>query len=215
MKLESVFDPAFRAYGSVLEGYELGELSAAMARIPLPETGTAYRPAIESLEACRVFGDFAARAYGGMPIQLGMCWGRNTKLNCLEYHRSSEINLGTGDFVLLLARREEMEHWMLDTAKVRAFRVPAGVPVELFATTLHFAPCHLDEAEGFRVAVVLPRGTNTELPVFTPRCQEDRMMTARNKWLLAHPESRQARNGARIGLTGPNLDLAAEGEAAR
>ena len=207
MKIYSVYDPEFKAYGSLPEGYACAELTEAMRRIPLPESGTAYRPALESLEACAVFGELEMRAFGGMPIQLGMCWGRNTKLNCLEYHRDSEINIGAGEFVLLLARREEIENWMLDTAKVRAFRVPAGVPVEIFATTLHYAPCHTDEAEGFRVAVALPRGTNTELPVFTPVSEEDRMMTARNKWLLAHPESRPARNGARVGLLGRNLDL--------
>lgn len=32
---------------------------------------------------------------------------------------------------------------------------------------LHYAPCHVDGAEGFRVAVVLPRGTNTEKPKLT------------------------------------------------
>ena len=32
-------------------------------------------------------------------------------------------------------------------------------------------------------------------------------MTARNKWLLAHPESEEAKNGAHIGLTGLNIDI--------
>ena len=32
-------------------------------------------------------------------------------------------------------------------------------------------------------------------------------MTARNKWLLAHPESKQAKNGAHIGLSGDNIDI--------
>ena len=32
-------------------------------------------------------------------------------------------------------------------------------------------------------------------------------MTARNKWLLAHPESQEAQSGAYIGLTGKNIDL--------
>ena len=37
---------------------------------------------------------------------------------------------------------------------------------------------------------------------------EDEMMTARNKWLLAHPESNEAKNGAKVGLTGENIDIA-------
>ena len=207
MHIYSVTDPEFRSYGSVLEGYDTDELLAAMEKIALPEEGTAYRPGIDSLEECAIFDELRDRAYGGMPIQLGMCWGRNTKLNCLEYHRDSEVNIGTSDFILLLARRDEIEGGMLETNKVKAFRVPAGAPVEVWATTLHFAPCHTDARGGFRVAVALPKGTNTDKPDFEPKCEEDLWMTARNKWLLAHPASRQGRNGAHIGLKGENIDI--------
>ena len=207
MKIYSVSDPAFKPYGQVLEGYDTKELCAAMAAIEMPESGTAYRPGIDSLEACAVFEDFRDRAYGGMPIQVGMCWGHNTKLNCLEYHRDSEVNVGWKDFILLLARQEEIVDGVLDTAKVKAFRVPAGVPVEVYATTLHYAPCHTCPNCGFRVAVVLPKGTNTGKPAFEAKCEEDTWMTARNKWLLAHPDSNEAKNGAHIGLAGVNIDI--------
>ena len=210
MLIHSVYEPVFRPYGRVLEGYETDELLKAMEAIPLPGEGVAYEPGIGSLEACGIFADFRDRAYGGMPIQIGMCWGHNTKLNCLEYHRDSEVNLGTGDFILLLAKQEEIENGMLDTEKVKAFRVPKGVPVEIYATTLHYAPCHTCPVCGFRVAVVLPKGTNTEKPAFEPACEEDRRMTARNKWLLAHPDSAEAKSGAVIGLRGLNLDIKEE-----
>lgn len=206
MIIYSVNDPTFKPYGKVLAGYETTDLCTAMAAIPLPESGTAYRPSIEILEACAVFTVFRDRAFGGMPIQLGMCWGRNTKLNCLEYHRDSEVNIGTSDFVLLLAKQDEITDGVLDTDKVKAFCVPAGVPVEVYATTLHYAPCQVS-GEGFRVAVVLPKGTNTEKPGFEPLSEEDAWMTARNKWLLAHPDSNEAKNGAHIGLRGVNIDI--------
>ena len=207
MKFYSIYDAEFKPYGQVLEGYDTKELCEAMMKIDLPE-GTAYEPGIDSLEACAIFKPLSDRAYGGMPIQLGMCWGHNTKLNCLEYHRDSEVNIGTHDFVLLLAKQGEIENGVLDTAKVKAFKVPAGVPVEVYATSLHYAPCHLSAADGFRVAVVLPKGTNTEKPAFAPKCEEDTWMTARNKWLLAHPESSEAKGGAHIGLKGENIDIA-------
>ena len=208
MKIYPVTDPSFRLYGEpITHGYNVSELLRAMEAIPLPEEGTAYEPAIESLEACSIFSQLQDRAYGGLPIQLGMCWGRNTKLNCLEYHRDSEVNLGTGDFILLLAKRHEVVEGVLDTEKVRAFRIPGGLPVEIYADTLHFAPVHVDEKKGFRVAVVLPRGTNTDKPAITPGNAEDRLLWARNKWLLAHPDSAQAAQGAYIGLMGENLDL--------
>ena len=79
--------------------------------------------------------------------------------------------------------------------------------MEVYATTLHYAPCHLDEAKGFRVMVALPMGTNTEKPVMKAQTAEDRRLWAKNKWLLAHPESQEAQSGAYIGLTGKNIDL--------
>ena len=207
MHIYSVTDPEFRSYGKVLEGYDTAELLAAMEKIDMPGEGTAYLPGIESLEDCAIFSELRDRAYGGMPIQLGMCWGYNTRLNCLEYHRDSEVNIGTKDFILLLARLDEVENGVLDTDKVKAFRVPKGLPVEVYATTLHYAPCHTCPHCGFRVAVVLPKGTNTEKPAYEPKNEEDAWMTARNKWLLAHPESDEAKNGAHIGLSGLNIDI--------
>lgn len=208
MQIYSAYDPAFKHYGKVLDGYDAKELQAAMLQIALPESGTSYEPGIASLEACEIFAELRDRAYGGMPIQIGMCWGRNTKLNCLEYHRDSEINIGTHDFVLLLAREEQIADGKLDTEKVKAFRVPAGVAVEVYATTLHYAPCHINAVDGFRVAVVLPRGTNTGKPAIEPKNDEDKWLWARNKWLLAHPDSDEAKQGAYVGLTGKNIDIA-------
>ena len=154
MKIYSVYTDEFKPYGKILQNYDTQPLISAMRTIPMPESGTAYEPSIDALEACGIFDEMRDRAYGGMPIQIGMCWGYNTKLNCLEYHRDSEVNVGETDFVLLLAKEDEIEDGMLDTAKVKAFRVPAGVAVEVYATTLHYAPCQTAET-GFRVAVVL------------------------------------------------------------
>ena len=210
MKIYSVYDAEFARYGRVHSGMDGAALLREMERIPLPESGTAYEPSVASLEACEAFADYQASAFGGMPVQLGMCWGRNTKLNCLEYHRDSEFNLGLGDFILLLARQDEIEEGVLDTAKVKAFRVPAGVLVEVYATTLHYAPCHTDETAGFRVLVALPRGTNTAKPALRGVSPEDRYLAARNKWLLAHPESAEAKNGAAVALRVENIDIALE-----
>lgn len=208
MKIESVYSPAFRAYGQVLTGYDTEKLLWAMEAIPLPKEGTAYEPSIAALEGCDIFRRLQDHAYGGMPVQIGMCWGRNTKLNCLEYHRDSEVNIGAGDFILLLARQDQIENGVLDTADVCAFHVPAGVAVEVYATTLHYAPCHVDKNEGFRVAVVLPKGTNEAKPSIVPVNDEDRRLQARNKWLLAHKESIEASQGAYVGLSGENINIA-------
>jgi hypothetical protein len=89
---------------------------------------------------------------------------------------------------------------------VKAFRVPASVAVEVYATSLHYAPCQVSD-EGFRVAVILPKGTNTAKPDYVAKNEEDKWMTARNKWLLAHKDSDEARSGAHVGLVGENIDI--------
>lgn len=206
MKIYSVYAQEFKPYGKILQNYDTQSLISAMRTIPMPESGTAYQPSIPVLEESGILDAMQNRTYGGQLVQIGTCWGYNTKLNCLEYHRDSEINVGEQDFVLLLAKEDEIEDGKLDTAKVKAFRVPAGAVVEVYATTLHYAPCQLT-ADGFRVAVVLPKGTNEAKPVFTVGNEEDTWLTARNKWLLAHPESNEAKSGAHIGLTGKNIDI--------
>ncbi len=209
MTVFSVFDESFRPYGQVVTGLEeaCAQILPVLAEVDLP-AGTAYVPEDPNLQRLPAADVLSDHCFGGMPVQLGWCCGHNTKLNCLEYHRDSEFNLGTGDFILLLAREDEIADGVLDTAKVKAFRVPAGVLVEVYATTLHYAPCHTDAAEGFRVLVALPKGTNTDRPDVPALTPEDKRLWARNKWLLAHPDSSEAADGACIGLQGENIDIA-------
>lgn len=209
MELKSVFDPAFKPYGQIVTGMEetVEELLSVLRFTP-QGAGVEYVPTDPALQELPAALEISEHCFGGMPVQLGWCNGHNTRLNCLEYHRDSEFNLGTEDFILLLARQEEIENGLLDTAKVKAFKVPAGVLVEVYATTLHYAPCHCNGDKGFRVLVALPWGTNTDRPVMNNKTPEDTYLTACNKWLLAHPDSDEAKGGARVGLTGENIDIA-------
>ena len=210
MKIYSVLDPEFKRYGQVVTGLEetVEEILDVLKDTPLPEA-VAYVPTDGDLQKLPAATEISEHCFGGMPVQLGWCNGHNTLLNCLEYHRDSEFNLGTEDFILLLAKQDEIVDGILDTAKVKAFRCPAGVLIEVFATTLHYAPCHCDATKGFRVLVALPWLTNTSRPVFENKTREDEIMTARNKWLLPHPDSKPAKNGVRVGLSGVNIDIAA------
>ena len=207
MEILSVYDSAFKPYGRVVEGYPTEGLVKALATTPCTD-GVVYLPRVEVLHSAPNAAKIGEGLYGGMPYELGYCNGHNTKLNCLEFHRDSEFNLGTEDFVLLLAKLDEVENGKLDTAKVKAFRVPAGTLVEVYATTLHYAPCHTDPAKGFRVLVALPWLTNTEKPCLKEMAPEDKLLWAKNKWLLAHAESGEAAQGAYVGLVGKNLDIA-------
>ena len=84
---------------------------------------------------------------------------------------------------------------------------PAGAVVELYATTLHYAPINAEGKENFRVVIILPEGTNTEPPVLSGVFPEDKLMTAKNKWLIAHAESNEGKGGAFVGLKGENLTI--------
>jgi hypothetical protein len=208
MKIYSVYDPEFKNYGRVIEGAQVSEILKVLDKeTPLPE-GTVYVPDFEPITSLDEAKRLSLTLFGGVPAQFGFCNGHNTKLNCLEYHRCSEFNLGTEDFVLLIAMQQEIEDGFLDTAKVKAFHVPAGVLVEVYATTLHYAPCNAKKGQGFKTIVVLPKGTNTAKPDLKIKNPEDELLTARNKWLLAHADSTEAAGGAKVMLKGVNTDIA-------
>ena len=208
MTIQSVFDPSFSKYGQVLPGYDLTGLLDTLERVtPVPE-GTEYVPEQPELMALPVCGELSDRAYGGMPIQIGWCNGHNTKLNCLEYHRDSELNVGVQDFILLLAKREEMADGRLDTGKVEAFLCPAGTLVEVYATTLHYAPCSAKAGEGFQVAIVLPKGTNLDTRPFWAGNQAALGLGAGNMGRRPNKHSSEAAQGAPVRLDGENIDIA-------
>ncbi|MCM1302674.1 MAG: DUF4867 family protein [Lachnospiraceae bacterium] len=211
MKILSVNDAAFQKYGRVVTNVELTELVRKMAETPVPED-VVYEPSVEALEALSVMQELSDTVYGEMPVQIGYCNGHNTKLNALEYHRDSEINVAATDAILMLGLLQDVEEdHTYDTSKVEAFLVPAGTAVEVYATTLHYAPCGVD-GKGFQVAVVLPRGTNYPLKKEhakasgTATDNEDCLITAVNKWLIGHAEG-GLDEGSFLGLKGKNLDI--------
>ena len=162
MKLLSVNDLAFHKYGRVISNVDLTELVQVLKETPVPEN-VVYEPSVKALEELPVMKTLERVTYGEMPIQIGYCNGHNVLLNALEYHRSSEINIAATDAILLLGALQDVEpDYTYDTANVEAFLLPAGTAVELYATTLHYAPCHVSE-DGFQVAVILLEGTNYPL----------------------------------------------------
>ena len=204
MKIQKVTDPAFRKYGQVLEGYDFTGLIKEMKHTPVPED-VIYVPSVEELEALDIMKDLQNNGYGGLPVQIGYCNGHNKKLNAVEYHRNSEINVAVTDLVLLIGHQQDIEpDHTYDTSKIEAFLVPAGTGIEVYATTLHYAPCHVTEG-GFQCVVVLPKGTNTDLTFQTEKTGEDSLMTAKNKWLIAHEDAKIA--GAFNGLKGENITI--------
>ena len=211
MKIYEVTDPLFKKYGKVVENIDFSGLTEALSKTEITE-GVVYEPSVASLEAEPVMEELSRVFYGEMPIQIGFCNGHNKLLNALEYHRDSEINLAATDAVLMLGLETELEDdYTYDTSNVAAFKVPKGVAVEIYATTLHYAPCHVEEG-GFQVAVVLPKGTNYPLEGTHTRIHEDgkftedMLLAAKNKWLIGHAEGGLDADTF-LGLKGENLSL--------
>lgn len=205
MEIKKVTDPSFRKYGRVVEGIDFSDLVEAIKKeTPLPD-GVAYEPSIKALEETTAAKALQKRTYGELPIEVGYCNGHNYKLNAIEYHRSSEINVAATDAVLIVGMQQDItDDFKYDTAKMEAFLVEAGTAVELYATTLHYAPCSANEG-GFKVGIVLPAGTNYPLQE-AHEGWEDSLITAQNKWLIGHAEG-GLDAGAHIGLVGKNLDI--------
>lgn len=205
MQIYKVTDECFKAYGKVVRDIDFSDMVRVLKEeTPIPED-VAYVPGLAALESLPVMKELTRKVYGEMPIQIGYCNGHNSLLNALEYHRSSEINVAATDAILLVGKEQDItEDFTYDTSLVEAFLLPEGMAVEMYATTLHYAPCGVDGA-GFQVAIILPKGTNLELEE-SHQGGEDGHLTAKNKWLLGHPEGGLP-EGSPMGLIGKNLSV--------
>lgn len=173
MKIQNVSDTSFKKYGKILKGYPTDKILKEMQHTPLPDD-VIYVPSVDTLEATSDAKIFQGKGFGGLDIEVGYCNGNNHKLNGLEYHRSSEINIAVNDLVLILGAQQDItDEFKYDTSKAEAFLVP--------------------------------KGTNEDL-TFTPdKDGEDKLLTAQNKWLIAHEEAQIP--GAFCGLVGENITL--------
>ncbi|NSK14887.1 DUF4867 family protein [Dorea phocaeensis] len=194
---------SIREYGRIIQGDCFGPLFEKMQCIEYPAEGIEYVMSSKALEEETIKQKVEETIYGGMPVQIGYCIGKNKSLNALEYHRSPEINIAVDDMILLLGRLQDVEmDFSYDTSRLEAFYVPAGTAVELYATTLHYVPCAA-KGDTFRSIVVLPKDTNQTLAFEVEREGENQLLMAQNKWLIAHEEA--GIEGAFCGLQGENI----------
>ena len=206
--MKSVTDKEFKQYGRVLDIDTADFVQAMLAKEPIKE-GVVYEPSDEVLEKLPLYKQMQDEVFGGMEVEFGFCSGYNNKLNAVEYHRSSEIDIAATDLVLMLGRQQDIDYSnnTYETKNVELFFVPKGTAVELYATTLHYAPCR-ENNEEFRCGVVLPKGTNLPLKVKSVENKgENQLLFAANKWLIGHAESGVDKDGCFIGLVGENTTL--------
>ena len=193
----------FRTYGRVIKDLDTAEIIAAAAKIKNPDSGASYLPEEETLAKLPIAKVIQDRYFGTLPTQIGYCWGHNRMLNATEWHTSSEINIAVTDIVLLLAHVWEIKNDKIDSSLFRAFYVPKGTAVEVYATSLHFTPCEVSE-KGFGCVVALPTGTNTPLD----EKADDPFLFRKNKWIICHEENQGLiERGVVPGITGCNYCL--------
>ena len=180
LKFYSVNDKEFARYGTVLtEDYS--SIIEEAKKLPMPKEGSKYEPTVASFEALPLRAMIKEELFGELEVQLGNCWGYNSYLNALEWHKNSEINVAATDLVLLLAKLDDVEDGKLDAKKVVAFYVAKGEAIEVYADTLHYCPCQVEDS-GFNCVVVLPKDTNTNLE----NKPANPLLFRKNKWIFCH-----------------------------
>ena len=201
MKIHSIYDEKFNKYGTIIND-DFSDILEVLKTRECPSNHVIYVASDNELEACPSFKKLQEDYFGNMPIQIGHCSGHNNVLGCLEYHKSSEINMANEEFILLIGERKDIVNGKYDLSKVEGFLVPKGVAVEMYANTLHYCPCGVDGNE-FRMLVVLPKGTN----VGEYHSELEPALRNANKWLFAHEDTGEARSGAYVGLVGEKIVL--------
>ena len=198
-----VHDKEFAKYGRLIEDLDTAEIINTAKMIENPENGSTYQPSVEAFEKLDIAKTIADNFFGTLPTQIGYCWGHNNFLNATEWHMSSEINIAVTPLVLILGHVWDIKDGVIDSSKFKAFYLPEGTAVEVYATTLHFCPCEVSE-HGFGAVVALPKGTNTELE----NREENSLLYRRNKWIICHNDNSTLINrGVIAGISGTNFEI--------
>lgn len=225
VKIHSVFDEEFKKFGRVHPGHDLDELITYMEdNTGIPEDGNKYEPSVEAMELTHAARTIRSVIYGGMPIQIGYCNGKNSTYNGFEYHKCSELNIAVTDMMLVLGLVTDIKNYHYNNDDATVFFVPKGTMIEMYQTTLHLSPLKVCD-EGFKAVVVLTEGTNTPLSTkekkerdnimnnLANRNVEDKdvettLLLARNKWVISHPDRKPLIDqGAYPGIIGENKEL--------
>ncbi len=207
--IHSVFDPEFKRFGEVLDIREFQNLINYLDKNTfVPGLGNEYVPHLEELSDILSESTVIHDIFGMIPMEYGYVNGNNSKLNALEFHKSSEVNVCVTPLVLLLAHIEDIENSAIHSSKVTAFYIPENTAIEVYSTTLHFSPCKVVNS-GFKCAVILPFGTNMEfIQAKGNHGKYSEFLFKTNKWLLNHPENtRMVELNAINAILGENIEI--------
>ena len=203
LKIYRTSDPEFVPFGYRINDIDAKPFIEASKKADEVKEGSLYVAEADYFKDLDAAKDIEIKYYGELPTQTGYCYGFSSKLNAVEWHKSSEVNIATTDLILFLGSVQDIVDRKIDSSKIMAFYVEKGEVLEVYATTLHFCPCQVSE-EGFGCVVVLPQGTNVPLEGE----YEDKLMFRKNKWILCHVDNEALINrGVIPGVTGENFEV--------
>lgn len=203
IQIYSVYDREFVFFGRVIENLDTTEIVAVAEKFKNPESGSLYTPREESFEKLPIAAKIKKEFFGTLPTQIGYCYGHNNFLNAAEWHFSSEINIAVTPLVLILGNIWDIENGKIDSSSFKAFYLPKGAAIEVYATSLHFCPCETEKS-GFGCVVGLPLDTNTPLD----SAEENSLLFRKNKWIISHIDNENLKNkGVGAGITGTNYEI--------
>lgn len=205
----SVDDPKFGEFGVIYHQYDqdFEMIERLMKQVEIPETGSSYVTSFKDLENLPVIAQMSRDVYAGMPTQAGQTVGHVDSFSAIEYHTCSELNIMMDDVVMVLGRRQELDqHGNFDPNQTGSiFFVPKGTVIEIYNDTLHYAPIEVTKA-GFKVIVILERGTNEELP--SDFVTTNKRIVKQGKFQVVHASrTDKIQAGAEVGVIGKLIKL--------
>ncbi len=202
IRIYTIHDKEFIPYGTPITDVDTSEIVKVGEKL-LETGGAGYKASVPEFESLEIHNIIKDRFFGQMPSQTGFVWGKNPRMNALEWHKNSEINVAIDDIVLLLGQLDEIEDGMYHSDKVKAFYLEKGEMAEVYATSLHFTPCTVKKS-GMGAVVGLPLGTNTALE----KTATDRFLRNKNKWLICHHENKgMIDKGVEGNILGLNIEI--------
>lgn len=202
LKIYSLDDTEnIKKYGQKIN-YDLSsQIAYILKETKIPEKNTIYIQHIEGVYC----DDISRNFYDSRPVQIGVCHGRNSKLNSLEFHNCSEILVAMTDLIIYVSHINYLINNTFDSALAEAVFLKEGEIFEIYQTTMHSCPCKVND-DGFMSIIILPDGTNYDL--IEPVDDADKLLNKTNRWLIAHNdyENREGLN-FHIGITGENLEI--------
>ena len=125
IQIYTIHDPEFMPYGTPITDVDTSAIVKVGEELLL-SGGAGYKASLPQFESLEIHEIIRDRFFGQMPTQTGFVWGKNNKMNALEWHKNSEVNVAIDDIVLLLGQLDELEDGTYHSDKVKAFYLEKG-----------------------------------------------------------------------------------------